>query len=302
VADAVAVVLTVEQVPEGGGAELDLVDTRPVDVARHREEPGSHALLCAEGGEGRTAVADDPRQVGQRLDVVDHGRLHVEALGGREVRRLEAGKAPVALERLDERGLLAHDVGAGAPVQDHVDGEVVVAHDAPADVAGGIGLVERLGDSFLGQRHLAAHVQEDLCGTDGVTRDERALDEQVGIPLHDDAVLVGARLGLVAVDHQVAGEHTGRDEAPLDSGGEARPAAAEQARGLDLLGDLVGGHGGQRPLEALVAAGLEVALERVPVGEAPARAEDAGDVLGVGVRVGAGVHRTASIDALDRRE
>jgi hypothetical protein len=40
-------------------------------------------------------------------------------------------------------GLLAHDVGAGAPVQDDVDGEVG-AEDVLADVAGGVGVVERL--------------------------------------------------------------------------------------------------------------------------------------------------------------
>ena len=89
------------------------------------------------------AVDDDPREVGQRLDVVDDRGLQVEALGRREERRLEPGHAPVALEALDERRLLADDVGAGAPVQDDVDGEVG-AEDVLADVAGGVGLVERL--------------------------------------------------------------------------------------------------------------------------------------------------------------
>ena len=73
---------------------------------------------------------------------------------------------------------------------------------------------------------------------DRVAGDEHALDELVGIALHEDAVLVGAGLGLVAVDHEVAGPHAGRAEAPLHAGREAGAAPAEQAGRLDLLDDL----------------------------------------------------------------
>ena len=234
--------------------------------------PGARRLLGAEGGEGGGAVVEDPRQVGERLDVVDHRRLQVEALGGREERRLEARHAAVALEALDEGGLLADDVGAGAPVQDDVDGEVG-AEDVLADVAGGVGVVEGLGDALLGQRHLAADVEERLGGADGVAGDEHALDELVRVLLHEEPVLVGAGLGLVAVHHEVARPHAGRAEAPLGAGGEAGAAAAEEAGRLHLVADR-GGRLGQRRLQALVAAGGEVAVEGVPVVEVEAGGDD----------------------------
>ena len=98
------------------------------------------------------------------------------------------------------------------------------------------------------------------------------------IALHEDAVLVGAGLGLVAVDDEVAREHARRAEAPLDAGGEAGAAAPEQAGRLDLLDDLAG-RLAQRGAEALVAAGGEVALEGVPVVEPEAGGDDR---LGVG--------------------
>ena len=182
-------------------------------VARHREHAHALARLGAELGELGAAVVDDPRQVGERLDVVDDGGLQVEALGGGEERRLEARHAAVALEALDERGLLAHDVGAGAPVEHDVDGEVG-AEDVLADVAGGVGVVERLGDALLGQGHLAAHVEERLGGADRVAGDEHALDELVRVLLHEEPVLVGAGLGLVAVHHEVARPHARAGRSP----------------------------------------------------------------------------------------
>ena len=59
---------------------------------------------------------------GDRLDVVDHGRAGVEARDGGE-RRLEARLAATALEAVEQRGLLATDVGAGAGVHGDVEVE-----------------------------------------------------------------------------------------------------------------------------------------------------------------------------------
>ena len=98
------------------------------------------------------------------------------------------------------------------------------------------------------------------------------------IALHEDAVLVGAGLGLVAVHHDVAGEHAGRAEAPLDAGREAGAAPAQQAGALDLLGDLGRRHLVQRLGQRRVAAGLAVAVERVAVGQVPAGRDDLRDL------------------------
>ena len=59
-----------------------------------------------------------------------------------------------------------------------------------------------------------------------------------GSQLHQQAVLVGAGLALVAVDHEVARPHRLRGEPPLDAGREAGAAAAEHGRALDVVVDL----------------------------------------------------------------
>ncbi len=70
-----------------------------------------------------------------------------------------------------------------------------------------------------------------------VAGDDGALDELVRITLHEQAVFVGAGLGLVAVDDEIAGPDR-RHESPLDAGGEAGAAAAEEHGLFDLTGDL----------------------------------------------------------------
>ena len=217
-------------------------------------------------------MGHDPRQVRQRLHVVDDGRLPVEPHRRREERRLQAGHAAVALEALDERRLLAHDVGAGAGVQHDVGAEVAAA-DLRAHVPRCVGLVERRGEALGRQRHLAAHVQEALRETQRVAGDEASLDELVRVALHQQAVLVGAGLALVAVHHQVARPDVRRAEAPLHPRREAGAAASQQAGRLDL-GVHRGRRRGQRPAQALVAAGVEVAPEGVAVGEVPPGGHD----------------------------
>ena len=61
--------------------------------------------------------------VDRRLGVVDHGRLAVETLDRGE-RGPKPRLPPVALERIQQRGLLAADVRAGTSVQDDVEVEL----------------------------------------------------------------------------------------------------------------------------------------------------------------------------------
>ena len=98
-------------------AQLDLVVARAAHVAGHRDDLRAGRLLGAELAEPVGAVLDDVRDVRERLDVVDQRRALVEALVGGE-RRLQPRVAALALERVEQRGLLAADVGAGAAVHD----------------------------------------------------------------------------------------------------------------------------------------------------------------------------------------
>ena len=115
--------------------ELDLVDARPRDVAGQAEQLRPGRALGADPGERLAALEHDERHVGQRLDVVDDGRLAEQADLDRE-RRLVARLAALALDRLEERRLLAADVGAGAAPELDVEGEAR-AEDVGAEEAGG---------------------------------------------------------------------------------------------------------------------------------------------------------------------
>ena len=279
---AAAVVLAVDQVSECRGAVGDLVHAGALHVPAHRHHACSGRRRRADGGERLGPVSQDPRQVCERFHVVDDGRLAVQPDGSREIGRLEPRHAPVALQALDERGLLAHHVGAGAPVQHDVHREVGAA-DVAAHPAGLVGLVEGLRHTFLRDSHLAADVQEALRQPDRVASDEAPLDELVRVELHQQAVLVGAGLGLVAVHHEVAGPHTGRAEAPLHPCRKAGAAAPEQGRAAHFAVDVIG-RALQGGTQALIAAGGQVAPERVAVGMVESLGDDAGRIVGYEAR------------------
>ncbi len=200
-------------------------------------------------------LIDDVRGVHQRLDVVDQRRAAVEALDGRE-RRLQARVAALALERVEQRRLLAADVGAGAAVDDDADVDAG-AEDVVAEVAGGVGLgdggVEAVGDLGV----LAADVDERT-GRPGRHRADRdALDQAVRVLEHQLAVLERAGLGLVGVAAEVLVHVSVWQEARLLAHREAGAAAAAQARVLEL-GDEVAGldlleRAPQRPCSRRVA-------------------------------------------------
>ena len=215
---------------------------------------------------------DDPRHVGDGLDVVDDGRLAPQPHHRREG-RLEARVALLALERLEQRRLLAADVGAGAAVDVDLEVEVLLAEQLRPDHAGGAGLVDgRLEDARL-PGELAADVDVGEVDVERVAGERDPLDEQVRVVLHDVAVLEGAGLGLVGVDREVAGPDVLGQEGPLQAGGEAGAAAAAQVGLLHLVDDDRGLQA-ERLVERGVAAVGPVGGQRGGVGLAPAGGED----------------------------
>ena len=172
---------------------------------------------------GATDPHDD-RHVHQRLDVVDQRRPPVEALDGRE-RRLQPRVAALALERVEQRGLLAADVGAGAAVHHEVE-RVVGAEDALAEVAGGARLGHRGVEHVGGDHVLAPDEDERLVGADRVGADDDPLDQLMRVLLHQLAVLERAGLGLVGVADEVLVHRPPGDEGHLLAHREAGAAAA----------------------------------------------------------------------------
>ena len=104
--------------------------------------------------------------------------------------------------------------------------------------------------------------------------DQAALDEQMRVMPHDLAVLAGARLGLVGVDHKIvrtAVLHFLGHERPLQAGREPGAAAAAQARGLGVVDDPVAPAGqdvlGGIPRATLLGGLQAPVMEAVEVGE-----------------------------------
>src|SRR6266545_93363 len=252
-------------------AEGELEVARVAHLAGDAEQLRSRRALRAHRAEPVDALAEDPRHGGDRLDVVDRGRRPVEALDGGE-RRPQLRLAALALERGEQGGLLAADVGAGAAVQHHLEVEAG-ALDVAADQAVAVGVGEGGLQAAAGEAALAAQVDEGGAAADRVGRDDHALDQRVRVALQQLHVLEGARLALVGVDHQV-GRLAGAPgkEAPLHAGGEAGAAAAAQARVLDRLHQ-VGRAAREGGVEAGVAVQLEVAVELVRPPVLPAAAE-----------------------------
>ena len=107
--------------------ERRLVEAGALDAAREAEQPRAGRLLGADPGEGLAAAEHDVQHVDQALDVVDDGRLAEQADVHRE-RRLVARLAAEALDRVEQRRLLAADVGAGALAQLDVEREPGAQH------------------------------------------------------------------------------------------------------------------------------------------------------------------------------
>ena len=265
----------VDQVAKGVLHHLDLVDAGILHAPREGEEPGPRRTAAAEGGERGASVVDDPGQVRHRLHVVHDRGLAVESGDRGEERRLDAREPALALERLDQRGLLAADIGAGTGVHDDVERELR-AEDLRSECAVGVGVVERLLDPLESERELTAHEDEGLVDLQGVGRDDDAFDQLVRIVLDEVVVLERRRLRLVAVHHQVRNRRLAQHR-PLASRGETGATAAKQRRGVNLGGDRLGEHR-ERLLQRDVAPRLEVPGEREGVRELAARGDNARSV------------------------
>ena len=91
-------------------------------------------------GEPVAAVADDGRDVGEGLDVVDQRGLAPQPfLGG--IRRARARRAALAFDGGDQRRLFAADEGAGAQPDIDVEAEARAA-DVVAQQAQALGLAD----------------------------------------------------------------------------------------------------------------------------------------------------------------
>ena len=140
--------------------------------------------------------------------------------------------------RVEEGGLLAADVGAGAPDQRDVEAHAA-ARGCPRRARSPRG--RRSGPSVHacgGQRVLRAQVEEAARGAGRKRLDDHPLDDGEGILLDQDPVLERAGLGFVGVaDGVVRARRLAGNGRPLAARREGGAAAAEKARRQDLRDD-----------------------------------------------------------------
>ena len=235
---------------DAGGGQVHAGLVHP---PRHREAAQPAAPAPALAGEG--SAGGEQRDPVQGLDVVhQRGAAEEAELGdeGRAVARL----ARLAFERLDQRRLLAADVGAGAATQ----------HDeAGRGEAGGLELADRLAQYRVQAGVFVAQVEVDRRRVDGERARQRAFEHPVRRGLQIVAVLEGARLAFVGVDHEVARRGAGAHRLPLARGREAGAAQPAQAGfGEPGLKRVDGGRAAAQALHQGVAAGGAIGGEALP--------------------------------------
>ena len=257
-----------------GGAHRDLDEAGVVHLAREREHLRALRRRRADLAEPLRALVDDDGDVRERLDVVDDRRTPPEALDGRE-RRTRTRHAAVALDGLQQGGLLAADERAGAEAE--LDLEVEAAAE---DVLAEEPELRRLPDRHLEavdrERVFGADVDEALGRADRVAGDDHGLEDAVGVALQRRAVHVGAGVALVRVaDHVLLPLGLGLRELPLEARREAGAAAAAEAGLQHLLDDLLRRHLEEHLLDRLVAVARDVVLDLLRVDDAAVAQDDA---------------------------
>ena len=261
-----------------------------VHRAHQGKDLGALAVFRALAGVPLGPHVDDFRHVGPGLDVVDDGREAKKAgLGG--VGRPGVGLADEALDGGHQRRLLAAHKGPGPLADLEVEVELGAQDVVPQETEFP-GLVDGEFQALHRQGVFVAHVDVALAGADGIGPDDHALDDGVGVALHDRPVHEGPGVALVAVaDDELYHALGFPAQAPLAAGGETAAAPAPEPRALHLVDDLVGGHGEQRLAERPVAPHGQVVVQALGVDEIELPQHDGGLALVEGhlALVGAGV-------------
>ena len=150
-------------------------------------------------------------------------------------RRPDARRAALAFERLDQRRLLAADIGSGADVDRDVEIEAGVAQDVSAQQMLLTPPLQHRLQRLEQVAVFAAQINQAAPRTDHPCRDRHALEHGIGLPAQQHVVLEGARLAFVGVAHHHAlGAGRLAAQFPLQAGREACAAAAAQVAEFDL--------------------------------------------------------------------
>ena len=121
----------------------------------------------------------------------------------------------------------------------HDDVEVVAVNVVLADQLGVVGLIDGGLKPLALADELAADIDVAMVHAHGAAGDQASLDQKMRIVPHDLAVLAGAGLRLVGIDHEIARPPVRLlgHERPFQPGRETRAAAAALARSFHFVDD-----------------------------------------------------------------
>ena len=245
--------------PEGG-AHGNLHQARVHYIAGEGEGLGAGAGVGADGAVPGGPFIEDAGDIGKGLYIVENGGLAPQAVV-HGAGRLGAGHTALALDGGGKGTALAADEGTGTPVDVHMEAEAGV-HDIIAQQAQTGGLVNGYLQALHGQGILGPDIDIALGGPGGDTGNHHALDNGVGVTLHDGAVHKGAGVTLIAVADDVL--HIGDISAhtlPLAPGREAAAAPAPEAGVGNLPADGLVRHVEQGFFKGAVAVLGDVLLQ-----------------------------------------
>ncbi len=169
------------------------------------------------------------------LDVIYGGRLLQIAVRHRE-RRAVARHAALAFQRFDQRRFFAADIGTRAEMDLDVEIETLLAEDAVTQQIAFAAALQHGLQGFQQIAVFAAQVEEPLFRADSQGAQRHALEQQIGLPREQHAILERARLALVGIAHHVMfGALCVAAGFPFQASGEACTAASAQAGCLDRI-------------------------------------------------------------------
>ena len=149
-------------------------------------------------------------------------------------RRFAARLAAFAFDRIEERGLFAADIRAGAAPDFDVETEPA-SHHVIAEQPRRARRIDRVLEALRRQRIFSADVDEAELGPRGEGGDRHRLDDRERVVFHQDAVFERSRFRFVRVAHDIV-RHRGRlcDRVEFSPGGKRRAAATQKLRRGDF--------------------------------------------------------------------
>ena len=210
-----------------------------LDLAGQGKGFGAAAVFRTDSAEPVGTVVDDCRDVGKGFNVVDDRRLAPEPML-RWVGRTDGRHTSFTFDRVDQRGFFTADECPGTEPNFDIEAEVgvenVFTKQSPASA-----VVQRVFDSFDGQRVFGTTVYITLGGSNRVAADDHAFNDVEWVGLEHASVHERTGVAFVGVTDQIFDRaRCFVAHGPFSTGWKTAAATATQLCFGDLVDDPFG--------------------------------------------------------------